>query len=146
MKNSVVAVMQMEPFGELEYAEVDEEVSPTGVTEHSVLWTRNNPLLRQAFENTDAPVVWELLADSDHATFGVSGGYWWPDLKPHTQERFFEPESSFKLIAPAKAHEMQKEKALALFDLTIRQDALAKDCLLDQSYKADGLTLESRNL
>ena len=45
----------MEPFGELEYAEVDEEVSPTGVTEHSVLWTRNNPLLRQAFENTDAP-------------------------------------------------------------------------------------------
>ncbi len=76
MKNSVVAVMQMEPFGELEYAEVDEEVSPTGVTEHSVLWTRNNPLLRQAFENTDAPVVWGLLADSEHATFGVSGGYW----------------------------------------------------------------------
>ncbi len=48
MKNSVVAVMQMEPFGELEYAEDDEEVSPTGVSEHSVLWTRNNPLLIEA--------------------------------------------------------------------------------------------------
>ena len=38
----------MEPFGELEYAEVDDEVSPTGVTEHSVLWTRNSPLLIEA--------------------------------------------------------------------------------------------------
>ncbi len=104
-----------------------------------------HPLLRQAFENTDAPVVWGLLADSGHATFGVSGAYWWPDLKPNTRERFFEPESSFKLIAPAKAHEMQKEKALALFDLTIRQDGSAKDRLLDQSYKVDGLMLESRN-
>ena len=48
MKNSVVAVMQMEHFGELEYREFNEEVSPTGVTEHSVLWTRNNPLLIEA--------------------------------------------------------------------------------------------------
>ncbi len=104
-----------------------------------------HPLLRQAFETTDAPVIWGLLADSNHATFGVSGGYWWPGLKPNTQPRTFDAETEFELIAPNIAHEMQKELALAFFDLTIRQKDAAEDRLLDNRYETDGLVLESRN-
>jgi dienelactone hydrolase len=109
--------------------------------------TPANPhaLLRQAYETTDAPVVWGLLADSNHSTFGVSGGYWWPALKPNTQARFFDPETEFELIAPAIAHQMQKELALAFFDLTIREDESARTRLLENRYQAEGLTLESRN-
>jgi dienelactone hydrolase len=104
-----------------------------------------HPTVRQAYENADVPVVWGLLADSNHSTFGVSGGYWWPQLKPDTQQRYFEPDSSFTLIAPARAHKMQQEKSLAFFDLTIRQDQSAKQRLMDQSYQSGGLTLEFRN-
>ena len=109
--------------------------------------TAENPhtLLRQAFEETEAPVIWGLLADSNHSTFGVSGGYWWPELKPNTQARYFEPETEFELIAPALAHKMQKELALDFFDLTIREDESARVRLLDSRYTAEGLTLESRN-
>lgn len=109
--------------------------------------TPGNPhtLMRQAFEETDAPVIWGLLADSNHSTFGVSGGYWWPDLKPNSQTRYFEPESEFELIAPKIAHQMQKELALAFFDVTIRENELAKRKLLENRYEAEGLTLESRN-
>jgi predicted dienelactone hydrolase len=104
-----------------------------------------HPLLRQAYETTDAPVIWGLLADSNHSTFGISGGYWWPELKPNTQARFFEPETEFELIAPSIAHQMQKELALAFFDLTIREDESARARLLENRYQAEGLTLESRN-
>jgi len=109
--------------------------------------TPDNPhtLLRQAFEETDAPVVFGLLADSNHSTFGVSGGYWWPDLKPNTQARHFEPDTEFELIAPAIAHKMQKELAVAFFDLTIREDNSAKARLLTNRYRADGLSIDSRN-
>jgi hypothetical protein len=86
-----------------------------------------------------------VLADSNHSTLGVSGDYWWPDLKPNTAKRTFDPESSFTLIAPALAHQMQKEKALAFFDLTIRQDQSALARVLDQKYAKQGLTLEARN-
>ncbi len=104
-----------------------------------------HPLMRQSYETTDAPVIWGLLADSNHSTFGVSGGYWWPDLKPNTQARFFEPDTEFQLIAPARAHKMQEELALDFFDLTIREDESARSRLLNNRYQAEGLTLESRN-
>ena len=104
-----------------------------------------HPVIRIAYENAVAPVVWGLLADSNHATLGVSGGYWWPDLKPQTQQRYFEPGNTFTRIAPAKAHRIQKEKTLAFFDLTIRHDASARARLMDQGFEADGLTLEFRN-
>ena len=105
-----------------------------------------HPLLRQAYDQTAATVVWALLADANHSSFGVSGGYWWPQLKPERQKRFFEPEKSFKLIAPESAHRMQQELALAFFDLTIRQDESAKERLLQNRYESQGLVLESRNL
>ncbi len=104
-----------------------------------------HPLLRQAYETTDAPVAWGLLADSNHATLGVSGGFWWPELKPNTTARVFEPEKEFELIAPRIAQQMQKELALDFFDLTIREDASARPRLLENRYVSDGLTLESRN-
>ena len=97
------------------------------------------------FEATDAPVVWGLLADSNHASFGVSGPYWWPDLKPSTQMRHFETEQSFELVAPALAHRMQKELALAFFDVTIHHDDGAIRQLRENPYESLGLTIELRN-
>ncbi len=104
-----------------------------------------HPALRAAFEAATVPVVWGLLADSNHSTLGVSGGYWWPELKPARQQRYFDPQTSFELLSPALAHLMQRDKALAFFDLTIRQDATARERLLDLSYRQQGLTLEARN-
>ncbi len=104
-----------------------------------------HPLLRQTYESSNAPVVWGLLSDSNHGSFGVSGPYWWPDLKPSTQERFFEPGTQFQLVDVALAHQMQKELALAFFDLTIREDQSAQTRLLENHYETQGLTLESRN-
>ncbi len=105
-----------------------------------------HPLLRKMYESTELPVAWGLLADSNHGSFGVSGPYWWPELKPNSASRYFDPNTQFTLIAPQRAHEIQKVKALAFFDLTIRQDAGAKRRLLDQHYSADGLIFEARNL
>jgi len=104
-----------------------------------------HPILRAAYEASDAPLVWGVLRDSNHATFGVSGGYWWPDLKPNTQDRFFDPGEKFELADVTIAHDMQRKKALAFFDLTIRLDESAKQRLMDQSFSDDGLILESRN-
>jgi len=104
-----------------------------------------HPLLRQAYESAGTPVVWGLMADSNHGSFGVSGPYWWPGLKPHTQARYFDPDSEFDLVTPGVAHQIQKELALAFFDVTLRNDATAKTRLLDNRYKTQGLTLESRN-
>lgn len=98
-----------------------------------------------AATDADLPLVCGLLRDSNHATFGVSGGYWWPDLKPNTQEKYFEPGTTFVLSDVQRAHDMQRKKTLAFFDLTIRQNPTAKDVLLDQSFAGDGLILESRN-
>lgn len=105
-----------------------------------------HPILRRAFETSEAPVVWGVLADSNHATFGVSGSYWWPDLKPAVQERYFSPGEEFTLVAPAVAHRMQRELALAFFNLTIRGNERAKAILLDERFRDDGLLLEWRNI
>ncbi|MEH6909469.1 MAG: acetylhydrolase [Oceanicoccus sp.] len=104
-----------------------------------------HPALRDAYENTTAPVVWGLLENSNHSTFGISGGYWWPELKPVSQKRTFSQQESFTLIAPNLAHNMQKEKALAFFNLTIREDQSALADILDQGYQNQGLKLEARN-
>ena len=104
-----------------------------------------HPLLHAAFETTEVPVVWGLLADSNHATFGISGGYWWPDLKPNTQVRHFEPDVEFELVDVSIAHRMQKEMALDFFNMTIRQDTSAGERLKNNRYESDGLLLETRN-
>jgi dienelactone hydrolase len=104
-----------------------------------------HPVLRQVFKSTEAPVVWGLLADSNHGSFGVSGPFWWPDLKPNTQNRHFDPEVSFNLVTPNLAHQMQKELALAFFDVTIRDDDGALQRLQKNNYESQGLELELRN-
>jgi dienelactone hydrolase len=104
-----------------------------------------HPLLREAFESTDAPVVWGLLADSNHATFGVSGGYWWPELKPNRQTRTFDPDTEFELFDPLSAHGMQAELAIDFFDATIRRDRSAITRLTNDRYRANGLAIEIRN-
>lgn len=104
-----------------------------------------HPLLYAAFRQSEAPVVWGMLADSNHATFGVSGGYWWPDLKPATQARHFDPNVEFELFNTQLAHTMQKELALAFFDTTIRRLPDARARLLDNGYGENGLQLELRN-
>lgn len=104
------------------------------------------PVLRRAFEQTDAPAVWALLDNANHASFGVSGAYWWPHLKPRRFPRHFDPDTEYGLVDVHLAHQIQRDKALAFFDLTIRQDPEARQRLLDQRYEGQGLMLEGRNL
>ena len=132
------------------------------------------PVQRQAFEKADAPAIWALLDNANHATFGVSGAYWWPHLKPtrfprHFQpamgEGFgsddslterqqptvrepaqgFDPDTHYELVDAGLAHRIQQDKALAFFDLAIRQDPTARDRLIDDRFEAAGLQLEWRN-
>ena len=103
------------------------------------------PVLRQAFEETDAPAVWALLDNANHATFGVSGAYWWPHLKPRRFPRHFEPDTEYDLVDVQLAHRIQRDKALAFFDLTIHQDSTARERLTDGRYESDGLELEWRS-
>jgi len=109
--------------------------------------TRANPhpTLRRAFEASEAPVAWALLADANHATLGVSGGYWWPDLKPDSQSRYFEPDVEFRLTEPRVAHRVQQELALAFFDVTIRGRRQALSTLSKNPWADAGLVLEIRN-
>lgn len=102
-----------------------------------------HPALRALFEQSDQEVFWGLLANSNHSTFGVSGGYWWQELKPDTARRALSPEVEFDLIDVALAHRMQQQKALAFFDLTIRQDAAAGEVILDDSFAGQGLVVEA---
>ena len=104
------------------------------------------PVLRQAFDEADSPVVWALLDNANHATFGVSGAYWWPHLKPHGFPRHFDPNIHYELVDAGLAHRIQQDKALAFFDLWIRQDPTARDRLIANRYEGDGLRLEWRNL
>ena len=104
-----------------------------------------HPALRSLFEKSSQPVFWGLLANSNHSTLGVSGGYWWPDLKPNTARRAFNPDLEFELIEAALAHRMQQIKARAFFDLTIKQDPAAREAILDDSFARQGLTIEARN-
>ena len=104
------------------------------------------PVLRQAFEKADAAAIWALLDNANHATFGVSGAYWWPHLKPNRFPRHFDPDTEYELVDAGLAHRIQQDKALAFFDLWIRQEATARDRLVDDRYQADGLRLEWRNL
>lgn len=120
------------------------QAAMSGTEEPSV--NNPHPALRSLFEESSQPVFWGLLANSNHASLGVSGGFWWPDLKPNTARRALAPDVEFELIDVLLAHQIQQQKALAFFDLTIRQDPAAAEALLDDSFATQGLTLEARNL
>lgn len=103
------------------------------------------PVLRNAFETASAPVVWALLRDANHASFGVSGDYWWPDLKPRELPRYFEPEITYRLVEPGLAHRIQRERVLAFFDVFVREDPQARARLIANDYEDAGLVVEHRN-
>ena len=115
----------------------------TGAT----LPTPDNPLpaLRSAYENSNQPVFWGLLEKSNHSSFGVSGGYWWPQYKASAQAYYFNPDEKFDLINVETAHLIQKTKVLQFFDSMIRQDKTASEALIDNQFEKEGLQFESRN-
>ena len=105
-----------------------------------------HPVIRAAWQTTDAPAVWAMLRDSNHATFGVSGDFWWPALKPNSFPRHFDPDTTYETVDVPLAHRMQRELALDFFDAMLRRDRRARTRLADNRYEADGLELEARNL
>jgi len=104
------------------------------------------PSSYRAFEETNAPVVWAVLADSNHGSYAISSPYWWPDLKRNTFSEVFNSEQEYTLIDSEKAHEIQKKKILAFFDYFLKADEAAKERLLSDEFVSDGLSLEHRNL
>ncbi len=103
------------------------------------------PALRDSYESATQPVIWGLLENSNHSSFGVSGGYWWPAMKPTTQQRYFTPEQSFKLIKPKIAHEVQQVKTLQFFDYFLKNRTSARAELLNNEFEEVGLIYEARN-
>lgn len=103
------------------------------------------PALRASYDGTDAPVIWSVLDDSNHSSYGVSGAYWWPQLKPQFQQRYFNREQTFKLIDPQLAHQIQKTKALQFFDTFLLEKQGSRSELLQNEFINQGLTLEHRN-
>jgi len=104
-----------------------------------------HPSLRQAYERSPGPAVWGMLPNANHASFSVSGSYWWPELKPEIVLRPFSNES-FKLVSPKLAHKIQRETALAFFNLTLRGESQARDFLLSEPYTDQDFVLKTRHL
>ena len=103
------------------------------------------PTLRTAFNDAKAPAVWAMLRDANHASFGVSGDYWWPDLKPREFPRHFQPAVPYRLAEPELAHAIQREKVLAFFDLFVAARPGARGRLLENRFEDAGFALEHRN-
>lgn len=109
--------------------------------------TPKNPLpaLRESYVKSTAPVIWGLLDNSNHGSFGVSGPYWWPELKARSQKRFFAPEESFDLVEVTVAHDIQRQKLLQFFNVTIKMQHEEADALKHNQFKEQGLHYEFRN-
>ncbi|MFT6407309.1 MAG: dienelactone hydrolase [Arenicella sp.] len=103
------------------------------------------PVLRKSYEDSQAPVIWGLLEDSNHGSFGVSGPYWWPELKPKSKTRFFAPHDSFDLVSSNVAHDIQRKKLLQFFDVMIKGKAEQQGVLLQNQFLEQGLQYEFRN-
>ncbi len=75
-----VGVIHAEHMGEMDHREVDGEVQPTGLAEHSYLWTRNNPRLIDAAKDAVRRYGWSRAQVSVPERPGVNGGPqqpWW---------------------------------------------------------------------
>jgi dienelactone hydrolase len=105
-----------------------------------------HPVLRDLFETTTQPVVWGLLANTNHGSLAVAGPYWWPALKPRTLPRSFDTASTYTLIDAERAHDIQKTMALAFFDFFMEHNPHAQKHLTENTFTQDGLELETRNL
>lgn len=109
--------------------------------------SQNNPhaVLRASYESTDLPVYWGLLKNSNHSSFGISGGYWWPELKPDSQTRTFSPDEKFTLVAPILAHEIQQERVVTFFDAYLKEQSDAMQRLRENPFSDGGFEYEYRN-
>ena len=79
-KNRIVAMIQTEHLGEMDYREVDGRVEPTGYAEQSYLWTRNNDLLIEAAKQAVDRYGWSRAQVSVPERAGSRGGLqqvWW---------------------------------------------------------------------
>lgn len=78
--DSFFGLIHAEHMGEMDYREVNGEVQPTGLAEHSYLWTRNNPRLIDAAVNAVKRYGWSRAQVSVPERAGVNGGPqqpWW---------------------------------------------------------------------
>jgi len=105
-----------------------------------------HPVLLRAFKESGAAVVWGSFANGNHGTLNVSGPYWWPELRPDTLPRVFDPSATYTLHPARRAHEIQTEKVRLFFDLMIKGDRSAKDRLLSNPDENAGFDIEARNL
>jgi hypothetical protein len=79
-KDQIVAMIQTEHLGEMDYREVDGRVEPTGYAEQSYLWTRNNDLLIEAAKQAVDRYGWSRAQVSVPERAGHRGGLqqvWW---------------------------------------------------------------------
>jgi len=104
----------------------------------STLPTTDNPypVLKNAFDNATVPAVMAVVQNTNHGSFGVSGPYWFPTMKPDTFPVFFDKEAQYTLLEAETAHRIQKEMALAFFDLTIKGDQSRLEVLRENPWAA----------
>ena len=79
-KEKIVALIQAEHLGEMDYREVDGVVEPTGYAEQSYLWTRNNEQLIAAAIDAVSRYGWSRAQVSVPERPGKRGGIqqvWW---------------------------------------------------------------------
>ncbi|RLQ20651.1 acetylhydrolase [Seongchinamella sediminis] len=100
------------------------------------------PLLEQTVDNATVPAALAVVQDTNHGSFGVSGPYWWPQLKPDTFPRFFAPGENYTLLDSEEAHRIQREMAIAFFDYTLRGDSDALDRLRSNPWQEAGTALQ----
>jgi hypothetical protein len=79
-REPLVAVIQAEHMGEMDYREVDGKVEPVGLAEQSYLWSRNNPVLIDAAIAAAKRHGWERVQVVAPERPGINGDIqqvWW---------------------------------------------------------------------
>jgi dienelactone hydrolase len=102
------------------------------------------PRVKSAFDNATVPAVYSVVQDTNHGSFGVAGPYWWPHLKPDSFPRFFDPENHYQLLPADTAHQIQKEMALAYFNLMLLQDPSGLETLRSNPWSDYGTSVQLR--
>lgn len=75
-----------------------------------------NPQLKSAMEQSIAPVFMGELANSNHGSFTVAAGYWWPELKPNNASLVFMPLFQYELVDSYDTHQLQKRDVYFFLD------------------------------
>jgi len=80
VKDKIVAMIQAEHMGEMDYREVGGKVEATGLAEQSYLWTRNNQILIDAAIESVQKYGWSRAQVAVPERPGINGGLqqvWW---------------------------------------------------------------------